>query len=157
VAPYTSQLWIDQTQEHVCTHLFEGLLQLRAVIVSTSRPIISCTAVLHLSTHGVSGGESGVTTFNGPVDDSASAKVPPRCSKTSDSQSSSSSASAEFESSENLSDVAAKVVPNRRCRYSICAAFTENGAHHSTTQATFRSRLGSLNMSIDEAAVGDVS
>jgi hypothetical protein len=140
----------DQTQEHVWTHLFEGLLQCATVIVGSSRPVISCTAVLHLSTHGVSEGESGVTTFNGPVVARSSAKVPSRYSKTS--QSSSPSASADFESSVKFSDVAAKVVPD----------VTVQIAPHSpkmepATPATFRSRLGSLNMTIEEAAVGDVS
>jgi hypothetical protein len=132
----------DQTQEHVWTHLFEGLLQYATVIVGSSRPVISCTAVLHLSTHGLSEGESSVTTFNGPVVASASAKVPPRYSKTS--QSSSSSASAKFESSVKFSDVAVQIAPH-------------SPKMEPTTPATFRSRLGSLNMSIEEAAVGDVS
>ena len=140
----------DQTQEHVWTHLFEGLLQYATVIVGSSRPVISCTAVLHLSTHGVSEGESSVTTFNGPVVASASAKVPPRYSKMS--QSSSSSASAEFESSVKFSDVAVKVAPDVAVQIAPHSPKMEP-----TTPATFRSRLGSLNMSIEEAAVGDVS
>jgi ABC-type multidrug transport system fused ATPase/permease subunit len=140
----------DQTQEHVWTHLFEGLLQCATVIVGSSRPVISCTAVLQLSTHGVSEGESGVIAFNGPVVASASAKVPPRYSKTS--QSYSSSASAEFESSQKISDVAAKVVPDVAVQIAPPSPKMEPAM-----PATFRSRLSSLNMTIEEAAVGDVS
>ena len=33
----------DQTQEHIWTHLLEGLLQHATIIVGSSRPVISCT------------------------------------------------------------------------------------------------------------------
>jgi len=43
----------DQTQEHIWKHLFEGLLQHATIIVGSSRPVISCTAVLHLTADGL--------------------------------------------------------------------------------------------------------
>ena len=104
----------DQTQEHIWTHLFEGLLQSATVIVGSSRPVISCTAVLNLSTNGVSAGDSGVTRFNGPVVASDAAKLPPRYSKSSSQPSSSSlsAPAAASESSVKSSDVAVEVGPD---------------------------------------------
>jgi ABC-type Mn2+/Zn2+ transport system ATPase subunit len=43
----------DQTQEHIWKHLIEGLLHNATVVVASSRPVISCTAVLHLSPDGL--------------------------------------------------------------------------------------------------------
>lgn len=43
----------DQTQEHIWKHLIEGLLQNATVVVASSRPVVSCTAVLHLSPEGL--------------------------------------------------------------------------------------------------------
>jgi ABC-type multidrug transport system fused ATPase/permease subunit len=133
----------DQTQEHVWTHLFEGLLQRATVIVGSSRPVISCTAVLHLSTDGVSESDSGIARFNGPVVASASATVPPRYSQPSPSFAASLSPVASgsitkpFDVSVQIAPPSPKIEPN--------------------TPATFRSRVGSLKMTIEEAAVDDVT
>jgi ABC-type multidrug transport system fused ATPase/permease subunit len=43
----------DQTQEHIWKHLIEGLLRDSTVIVASSRPVISCSAILHLSPEGL--------------------------------------------------------------------------------------------------------
>ena len=66
----------DQTQEHIWTHLLEGLLQHATIIVGSSRPVISCTAVLHLTSDGVKGGDP--TYFNGWCSESRLDAVPPR-------------------------------------------------------------------------------
>ena len=143
----------DQTQEHIWTHLFEGLLQSATVIVGSSRPVISCTAVLNLSTNGVSEGDSGVAKFNGFVVATAAAKLPPRYSKAfPQSPSSSSSASvAASESSVKSSDVAVNIAADASANVAPPSPKVE------PSTPAFRSRLGSLNMTIEEAAVGDVS
>jgi hypothetical protein len=71
----------DQTQQHIWTHLFEGMLQSVTVIVGSSRPVISCSAVLHLSPSGVCADDSAVSWFNGPVAAPAASNTPPRYSK----------------------------------------------------------------------------
>jgi ABC-type multidrug transport system fused ATPase/permease subunit len=71
----------DQTQQHIWTHLIEGLLQSSTVIVASSRPVPSCTAVLKLSRDGVLKGDSAVTRFNGFMNENASAGPPLRYSK----------------------------------------------------------------------------
>ena len=43
----------DQTQEHIWKHLIEGLLQHATIIVGSSRPVISCTAILFLTPDGL--------------------------------------------------------------------------------------------------------
>jgi len=68
----------DQTQEHIWTHVMEGLLKSATVIVASSRPVLSCTAVLNLSTNGVCSGDSAIIKVNGPVVPTASSVVPPR-------------------------------------------------------------------------------
>jgi ABC-type multidrug transport system fused ATPase/permease subunit len=69
----------DQTQHHIWTHLIEGVLQSATVIVASSRPVMSCTAVLKLSKNGVCKGDSGITHYNGFVGSSAASKeLPPR-------------------------------------------------------------------------------
>jgi hypothetical protein len=68
----------DQTQQHIWTHVMEGLLQCATVIVASSRPVLSCTAVLNLSTNGVCSGDFAITKVNGPVVSTASSVVPPR-------------------------------------------------------------------------------
>lgn len=45
----------DQTQQHIWRHLIEGLLCDSTIIVASSRPVISCTAIVHMSTNGVVG------------------------------------------------------------------------------------------------------
>jgi ABC-type multidrug transport system ATPase subunit len=45
----------DHTQQHIWTHLIEGLLCDATVIVASSRCVISCTAIVHMSTNGVVG------------------------------------------------------------------------------------------------------
>jgi len=42
-----------QTQEHIWTHLIEGLLRDSTVIVASSRAVISCTAIMRLSPNGL--------------------------------------------------------------------------------------------------------
>jgi ABC-type multidrug transport system fused ATPase/permease subunit len=141
----------DQTQEHIWTHLFEGLLQSATVIVGSSRPVISCTAVLNLSTNGVSEGDSSVTRFDGPVVASASAKVPPRYSRASGSLSNT-SAMVASQSSVQISHVTVNLAPN-----GIVQTPPPSPTIRSTTPVLFRSRIGSLKTTIEEAAVGDVS
>ena len=135
----------DQTQEHVWTHLFEGLLQRATVIVGSSRPVISCSAVLNLSTDGVSEGDSGIARFNGPVVASASATVPPRYSQPLPSPSFAASLSPVASGSgTKLVDVSVQIAP-------------PSPKLEPNTSATFRSRTGSLRMTIEEAAVEDVT
>jgi hypothetical protein len=43
------------TQEFIWTHLIEDLLHSATVIVASSRPVISCTGMLHLSADGLKG------------------------------------------------------------------------------------------------------
>jgi len=124
----------DQTQEHIWTHLFEGLLQPATVIVGSSRPVISCTAVLNLSTNGVITGDAAVTKFNGFVAANASAKLPPRYSM--DRATNTSSPPASSKASVKSSDVSVEIEQQ---------------------SATFRSRVGSLQITLEQAAVMDVT
>jgi len=45
----------DATQEFIWTHLIEDFLHSATVIIASSRPVISCTGILHLSTDGLKG------------------------------------------------------------------------------------------------------
>jgi hypothetical protein len=69
----------DQTQEHIWTHLIEGLLQQATVIVASSRPVISCTAVLHLTSEGLKSKQPQF--FNGWCVEARSTDAPPRYSR----------------------------------------------------------------------------
>ena len=124
----------DQTQEHIWTHLFEGLLQPATVIVGSSRPVISCTAVLNVTTNGVITGDAAVTKFNGFVAANASAKLPPRYSM--DRATNTFSPPASSKASVKSSDVSVEIEQQ---------------------SATFRSRVGSLQITLEQAAVMDVT
>jgi hypothetical protein len=66
----------DQTQEHIWTHLIEGLLQHATVIVASSRPVISCSSVLHLTPEGLKSKDPQV--FNGWCAETQGSTAPPR-------------------------------------------------------------------------------
>jgi ABC-type multidrug transport system fused ATPase/permease subunit len=121
----------DQTQQHIWTHLIEGLLQTATVIVASSRPVISCTAVLKLSRNGVSRGDSAVSKYNGFVGIGTSVELPPRYLRS-------------FPRVASSSD--------ESC-WPMSASETITGS--STLPA--RSRHSSMNLTMEEAAVADVS
>jgi ABC-type multidrug transport system ATPase subunit len=121
----------DQTQEHVWTNLFEDLLKHATIIVGSSRPVISCTSVLNLSSHGVAVAASAIKHFNGFVDPkSASTALPfryTRARSTSDANPSSSSSSSS--SSSKTSDVSVAIVE---------------------PSPTLRSRIGSFQITLEQ-------
>ena len=71
----------DQTQEHIWKHLIEGLLQDATVIVASSRPVISCTAILHLSPEGLLRDAEMVEGWSSAVHSGSGEGLPHRYSK----------------------------------------------------------------------------
>ena len=53
----------DATQEFIWTHLIEDFLHSATIIVASSRPVISCTGILHLSADGLKGDPQIVSGF----------------------------------------------------------------------------------------------
>ena len=53
----------DATQEFIWKHLIEDFLHNATIIVASSRPVISCTGILHLSTDGLTGDPQIVSGF----------------------------------------------------------------------------------------------
>ena len=120
----------DQTQEHVWTHLFEGLLKHATIIVGSSRPVISCTSVLNLTSHGVADAASAITHFNGFVEHkSSSPSLPFRYSRASSTADAAPSSSSSSSSSSKTSDVSVAIVE---------------------PSPTFRSRVGSFQITLEQ-------
>ncbi len=122
----------DQTQEHIWTHLIEGLLQHATVIVGSSRPVISCTATVHVTADGLKQGE--YTEYHNGWCDKRSKPVPPRYAQGAD------KAPAEIR---------------------IVAEPPAVPAHTSSVRKlsapTQRSRVGSSLMTVEDASVSDVT
>jgi hypothetical protein len=117
----------------VWTHLFEGLLKHATIIVGSSRPVISCTAVLNLTPHGVTDAATGITRFDGCVDPRASsAALPFRYTRAAAAVAVPSSPA----SSSKSSDVAVAVVQ---------------------PSPTFRSRISSFQITLEEVRVWRVT
>lgn len=139
----------DQTQEHIWKHLIEGLLQHATVIIGSSRPVISCTAVLHLTPEGLKPCDPQF--YNGWCSDSARRTDPPppryattRSNYLSDSNAAfarQSASDAQFQQSGIKSEVSTP--PPLRLE--------------SAAAATTRGRHGALsNLTIEQASVCDV-
>ena len=123
----------DQTQEHVWTQLFEGLLKHATIIVGSSRLVISCTAVLNLMPHGMTDAATGITRFDGCVDFTASsAALPFRYTRAQAPAASAAVAVPSSPASSKSSDVAVAVVQ---------------------PSPTFRSRISSFQITLEEVRV----
>jgi hypothetical protein len=123
----------DQTQEHIWTHLIEGLLQQATVIVGSSRPVISCTATVHVTADGLKQGE--YIEFHNGWCDKRSKPVPPRYVEGSD-------------------KVPVKI---RVAEPPAVPAHTSSESKLSAPTHTRRSRVGSSLMTVEGASVSDVT
>lgn len=121
----------DQTQEHIWTHLIEGLLQHATVIVGSSRPVISCTATVHVTADGLKQGE--YTEFHNGWCDKRSKPVPPRYVEGSDK------------------------VPVKIRVAEPPAVPAHTSSESKLSAPTQRSRVGSSLMTVEGASVSDVT
>ena len=121
----------DQTQEHIWKHLFEGLLQHATIIVGSSRPVISCTAVLHLTADGLKPCEPQF--YNGWCADQRSDALPPRYAT-------------------------GKAPTNARSEVSQSAgkSIQVHDTHNEIRAPTTRQRQGSSRITVEDASVSDV-
>ena len=121
----------DQTQEHIWTHLIEGLLQHATVIVGSSRPVISCTATVHVTADGLKQGE--YTEFHNGWCDKRSKPVPPRYAEGAD------------EARAKIRAAEPPAVPAHTRSEKMLSAPTQ------------RSRFGSSIMTVEDASVSNVT
>ena len=121
----------DQTQEHIWKHLCEGLLQHATIIVGSSRPVISCTAVLHLTADGLKPCEPQF--YNGWCADQRSDALPPRYAP----------GKASTNAHSGVSQFAGKSIQ-------------VHDTHNEIRAPTTRQREGSSRITVEDASVSDV-
>jgi ABC-type multidrug transport system fused ATPase/permease subunit len=105
----------DHTQEFIWKHLIEGFLHHATVIIASSRPVISCTGILHLSTDGPRGELQMVSGFL-PGTHVADMPLPRYTSKTT------------MNSLVGLSDVSHQVVASQPSRFNSIGSTLEDAS-----------------------------